>query len=142
MPQIYKLFSIPPNNSTTILHLLFTRVTYFQIADICSTLFLRAGASYRTYQQIDATKKNGRSATERFPPADLLGGLIKRILCMNGVYPLFILFICNRRGLVLEILPPSPLGGLFKRITIMLWFHFEYIHFLLLSKEILTHLLL
>ena len=57
MPQIYKLFSIPPNNSTTILHLLFTIVTYFQIADICSTLFLRAGASYRTYQQIDATKK-------------------------------------------------------------------------------------
>ena len=77
MPQIYKLFSIPPNNSTTILHLLFTRVTYFQIADICSTLFLRAGASYRTYQQIDATKKKGRSATERFPPADLLGSLFK-----------------------------------------------------------------
>ena len=57
MPQIYKLFSIPPNNSTTILHLLFTIVTSFQIADICSTLFLRVGASYRTYQQIDATKK-------------------------------------------------------------------------------------
>ena len=38
-------------------------------------------------------QKNGRSATERFPPTDLLGGLFKRILCYYVIYNQLALFV-------------------------------------------------
>ena len=38
-------------------------------------------------------QKNGRSATERFPPTDLLGGLFKRILYYHVIYNQLALFV-------------------------------------------------